>query len=139
MIAQYELIKEWIAPASAEGRTLIHIHVGLFVFLTGAAFSRRRLRAWPVLLVLLALQLANEVADLAFKWPDIPRWLWADSFYDTLNTMIWPTLLFLLASDWHAADRASDEAQSLSADSAGDAGSPSSETEDCLREGKGER
>jgi hypothetical protein len=127
MIAQYELLKDWIAPVGEAGRTLVHIHFGLFFFLTGAAFSRKRLRAWPVLLALLALQLANEVADLAFKWPDIPRWLWADSFYDTLNTMVWPTLIFLLALDWHAADRAGEQPQPGSPSGEGEAGAPSSD------------
>lgn len=130
MIAQYELIKDWIAPVGGAGRTLIHIHFGLFFFLTGAAFSRRRLRAWPVLLALLVLQVANEFADLAFKWPDIPRWLWADTFFDTLNTMLWPTLIFLMASDWHAVDRVEDRPQPSSSTAEGEAGPESSVPED---------
>lgn len=130
MIAQYELLKDWVAPVGEAGRTLIHIHFGLFFFLTGAAFSRKRLRAWPVLLALLTLQLANEFADLAFKWPVIPRWLWADSFYDTLNTMVWPTLIFLLASDWHARDQAGDGSQPSPPSAEGEGATPSSDAGD---------
>lgn len=93
----YEAAKDVVAPFGQIGRSIAHIHIGLVLFLGGSLFARRGMAsAWP-LLVLLALELLNEAADLAEGWPHLQAWRIRDTVGDFANTMLWPVVLFAIA------------------------------------------
>lgn len=72
---------------------LLHVHLGLAIFVVTALLLRRRMRSvWPLAIVA-ALALANEVMDYAVVEP----WSATHSALDIVNTIFWPTVLFLLA------------------------------------------
>ena len=72
---------------------LLHVHVGLALFVLAALVTRRRMRSrWPIAIVAV-FAVANEVIDYFASGTWSP-WLPA---VDILNTMLWPIVLFLLA------------------------------------------
>lgn len=76
------------------GRDGAHVHVGMIVFIGGVLLSGRR-RPGLALLVLLALELANELIDLNFfAGASTARQL--DSLRDVVTTMLGPTLLWII-------------------------------------------
>lgn len=82
------------AMSDATGATedLLHVHFGLLIFAVVAVVFRQRMHSlWPVSLVW-AFALANELIDyFAAEWQ-------ADtSALDVLNSVFWPTVLFLVA------------------------------------------
>ena len=75
----------------------LHIHVALILYLAASFLLRRSPRFWIAWLLVLGVELANESYDL---WQqaadgDVPRW--TESLKDLWNTMLWPTVLLLLA------------------------------------------
>ena len=73
----------------------LHVHLALVLLLLVAALLRSRPDGLVPWLVVLALQLFNEAADLALGGdPDRARAL-AASWHDIVNTMVWPTVLLL--------------------------------------------
>lgn len=82
------------AMSDAIGATedLLHVHFGLLIFvLVAVAFRQRMHSLWPVLSVW-AFASGNELIDyFAAEWR-------ADtSALDVLNSVFWPTVLFLVA------------------------------------------
>ncbi len=75
----------------------LHVLVGVALQLGIAALLRRSIRSfWPWLIVL-ALELGNEWADLAIeRWP-VPAEQYGEGMKDILLTMALPTLLLLVA------------------------------------------
>ncbi|GAA4723543.1 hypothetical protein [Sphingomonas lutea] len=75
----------------------LHVYVGLTLFLTSAALLRWPLSSWRPWLVALAGALAGEAWDLRDSLVyDSPIRL-AANLKDVINTIIWPTVLMLLA------------------------------------------
>lgn len=72
---------------------LLHVHLGLAIFVAAALLTRRRMRSWVPLAVVTTLAVANEVIDYFGPNP------WNDglSALDLANTVVWPLALFLLA------------------------------------------
>ena len=81
-------LSDWLGMSE----DLIHLHIGLLIFVTVALVFRQRMHSpWPVLLVWV-FALANELVDwFATDW-EIDA-----SALDALNTIFWPTILFLVA------------------------------------------
>jgi hypothetical protein len=73
--------------------SLIHVHVGLAIFILTALLSRRRMRSPIPLVVVAVLALANELID----YKNGIGWEPTLSALDFVNTVFWPLLLFLLA------------------------------------------
>ena len=71
---------------------LLHVHFGLLIFVVVAvAFRQRHAQRWPVALVW-AFALINELVDYF-----APEWQADTSALDVLNSVFWPTILFLVA------------------------------------------
>ncbi len=71
----------------------LHVHIGLAVFVVLMVMLRGRLLLpW---LAVLFLQLGNEALDLIHEH-QLEAGDLVESARDTLNTMIWPTVLVLL-------------------------------------------
>ena len=93
LAARYAAAKQTIVDATGAQEDLLHVHVGLLIFLASALLLRKRLRSpWPVLSVI-AFALANELLDFLGPKP----WNGPLSLLDVVNTILWPLLLFLVA------------------------------------------
>ncbi|WP_336987716.1 hypothetical protein [Altererythrobacter aquiaggeris] len=74
--------------------SLLHVHVGLIIFFATALLFQRRMRSPIPILIVLGFAIANEIVDALTPGNSSPQW---EPFVDILNTVVWPTLLFLLA------------------------------------------
>jgi hypothetical protein len=80
----------WIGDGTGAPDTVLHIHAGMAVLLLTRVLTGRSLATpWPVLAVYVA-ELANEVMDYFAHGGVMP-----DTLSDVLNTVFWPTILFV--------------------------------------------
>lgn len=92
-LARYAEAKSSLGDKLGATEALLHVHVGLLIFVVTALLLRRRMAsAWPVAVVA-ALAVLNEVVDFCGPSP-APYWR---SGLDILNTIFWPAVLFVLA------------------------------------------
>lgn len=93
--------KEPIVELFSMSREALHIHFGLALFLLGTVqfrnASRRFFFAW--LFVLIA-QSINEVLDFHDWYLWTHSWNWYKSLQDYVNTMLWPSVLFIISTRW---------------------------------------
>lgn len=82
-----------ISLATGMPDDLLHVHLGLFIFVGTALLLRQRMRSPIPILAVLIFELLNEVSDYLAGGD----WYLAGSLLDIVNTMLWPTVLFLLA------------------------------------------
>jgi hypothetical protein len=82
----------------------LHIHVGLLVYLTAIAMTRRpvgSLLPWSAVLI---TALMGETFDMRDDVATLGQWRWVDSAHDVVNTVLWPTILLMLAKTTHLLD-----------------------------------
>jgi hypothetical protein len=94
----YEAFKASIVPSDQDLRSLVHIHVGLAIWLGIVVLRRRGLSDWLPIFAITTLCLLGEAADLVGYWPVRRAWIWHDMAGDIFNTLFWPVLLWLYAS-----------------------------------------
>lgn len=88
----YRDLKNESAQLTAMSEDLLHVHVGLALFVLSALFLKRRMRSpWPLAIVG-AFAVFNELVDLT-----APIVSPSEPFLDIANTLFWPTILFLIA------------------------------------------
>ncbi len=93
----FQETKLWLVQLLGMLKDVLHIYVGLIVFLLSAALFRWPLGSWkPVSAVLLAA-LVGEAWDLIDTWRIGGNAIWARNWHDVWNTCLWPAVLFLLA------------------------------------------
>ncbi len=82
------LIDQIVARAgSAE---LLHVHVGMAIYLATLLVVRQRRGGIVALQMVLAAELGNEVMDwLAAS----PQWSWSDTISDVVLTLLWPAAI----------------------------------------------
>ena len=96
MTEWYEL-KQFLEHASGFSMDALHVIAGVAVQLAAAALLRSSVARWAPWLILLALELLNEAADLYVEqWPQRGMQL-GEGVKDVLLTMALPTLLLLAA------------------------------------------
>jgi hypothetical protein len=89
---RYSELKQGLSAATGASEDLLHVHFGLLIFVVVAVVFRRRMHSlWPVSLVW-AFALTNELVDYF-----APEWQVDTSVFDVLNSVFWPTMLFLVA------------------------------------------
>jgi hypothetical protein len=89
----YASLKEELIVATGATEDLLHVHIGLAIFVLTALFLKRRMRSpWPLAVVAI-ISLANEVVDFFTH----ELWNWWPNALDLANTIFWPAVLFLLA------------------------------------------
>ncbi len=83
---------------TALSKDALHIYIGLACFLSVALLARRGLAAPQAWWAVLALACLGEWLDLrSINGPWAPEIYWA-SLHDLINTLFWPTVLYLLAT-----------------------------------------
>lgn len=85
-----QLIQE-IGDGTGMVDSLLHVHAGMAVLLATRVITGKRLSTPIPLLVVALAELVNEVLDRLHYG----SWRWADTSLDIVNTMFWPTMLFL--------------------------------------------
>jgi hypothetical protein len=93
MIDDYVRWKADLGERIGMSEDLLHVHAGLAIFLLTALLLRKRMRSWIPIGFVVALALGNELIDYGRG----KGWDITSSSIDFLNTIFWPTLLFLLA------------------------------------------
>lgn len=86
----YAHLIRWIGDGTGAPDTVLHIHAGMAVLLLARLLTRRSL-ATPIPLACVYLaEFANEVLDRI----NHGRWM-PDTTSDVINTLFWPTILFI--------------------------------------------
>jgi hypothetical protein len=89
-IELYGRLIQWVGDGTGAPDTVLHIHAGMAVLFVARVITRRSL-ATPVPLAFVYLaELANEILDRVNHGQWMP-----DTFSDVLNTVFWPTVLFV--------------------------------------------
>ena len=92
-VSAYDAAKPRLAELLGASEALLHVHVGLLIFVLAALVTRRHMASpWP-LAVVFALALINELIDYLGPTPSA----YLSSVGDVINTVFWPTVLFLIA------------------------------------------
>lgn len=107
LVSLYANFKDLIEASLDLSPDVMHVHVGLLIFLTAAWLIRGRNRFVHALGLVLAACLIGEALDLsyAYKWQGLG---WKDGFHsvrDVVGTMFWPTVWVLLGPRPAGADR----------------------------------
>jgi hypothetical protein len=88
---RYSAAKRALGQTFGVTDNLLHVHVGLAIFVVTALLLRRRMRSpWPLAVVTLFALLNEGVDYLTPQTSDF-------SVFDVMNTVFWPGVLFLLA------------------------------------------
>ena len=99
-------LKEWMKDSVWFSDGLLHLNIGLALFLAIALLLRRNPRAVLIAwLMVAALQTANECLDLWIGYSRSGRVDWAGMGKDFLATLFWPTVLLLFWKPLCAARR----------------------------------
>ena len=97
VVLDFEALKNLLAPRGELGRSILHIHLGIAIYIVLRLVTRRRLGAIWALAGVALLETLNETMDLAATWPVLQTWQIRDTQQDVFNTMLWPCLLCGLA------------------------------------------
>src|SRR5687768_1978943 len=92
LLQLYSDAKHRLADWTGGSEDLHYVHAGLALFVLTALLRRRRMRSPIPLAFVFVFAAGNEVADLATPGQGRLEWL-----VDFVNTMMWPTVLFLIA------------------------------------------
>lgn len=94
VLAKYVELKLGLGSDLGMTEDLLHVHAGLIIFFLAALLLKRRMRSWIPIASVYFFAIANEIVDV-FS-PGSAR-NGFEPILDILNTIFWPTLLFLLA------------------------------------------
>jgi hypothetical protein len=94
IIQAYSAFKVSLGDDYGLTEDLLHVHAGLLIFFATALVLRRRMRSRIPISLVYFLAIGNEVVDVFTPGHSAPSW---QSAVDILNTVFWPTLLYLLA------------------------------------------
>lgn len=94
LIAPYSEAKATLAELFGATEDLLHLHVGLIIFFAAALLFKRRMRSRVPIALVYIFAFANELIDAMSPGSGAST---LEPAVDILNTVLWPTLLFLLA------------------------------------------
>ena len=89
--ALYADLIQWIAGGTGMSDSILHVHAGMIVLFLARIVTRRSLST-PIPLAFVALaEAGNEILDRLHYG----SWRWGDTSSDIVNTLFWPTVLFI--------------------------------------------
>lgn len=94
ILSLYSAAKSNLSAVTGASEDLLHLHAGLFIFFASALLFRRRMRSRVPIALVWGFALGNELIDYFTPASGPVTWEWAADF---ANTVVWPSLLFLLA------------------------------------------
>lgn len=88
-------VKEWLSESLHLSHAMLHVHIGMAVFLLSASLLRRPVGTWAPLMVVVVLELMNELSD--FMRYHLSGWPWTPgpTVADLVATWLWPVVLTL--------------------------------------------
>ena len=96
-MGEFQVVKEWLVANLSLSKDVMHVFVGLAVFLLVAAWFRLPLRDWRPLAVVALVALAGEAWDLFEGWRfGRPSRLYL-AWHDIWLSLFWPAVLCCLA------------------------------------------
>lgn len=96
-MTRFQHLKLAIVAYTGLSKDALHIYVGMSVlFVSALVFRRLRYSVVPWLAVLVVAVLL-EMGDLRDNLMILGHWDWASSLHDIVNTLFWPTVLWLAA------------------------------------------
>lgn len=93
----FQDLKYFLITSTGLSKDALHIYIGLTVFFLAALLTRRPLRAWLPLLVVVVAAFVGEALDLKDDLFQIGKWRWKAALHDIVNTVFWPFVIWLLA------------------------------------------
>jgi len=96
MVLDWEAVKQGMAREFHVSHAVLHIHLGLAIYLLTSLLLRQRLGAVLPWLVVALLELVNEVSDFLRYYVSGWPWTATNTIEDIVNTLFWPTVLLLL-------------------------------------------
>ena len=93
-LGHYSAAKETLGTTLGATEDLLHLHAGLIIFFAAALFLRHRMRSRVPIALVYIFAFGNEAID---AYSPAGGATLTGSVVDILNTIFWPTLLFLLA------------------------------------------
>lgn len=90
---QYGVWKWEISRATGASEDLLHVHIGLALFVLSALLFRRRLASPLPLVIVIIFALLNEAIDIYDETGPLDL----EPLVDIANTIFWPFMLFLIA------------------------------------------
>ena len=98
MVLDWETFKVWLSSEFHVSHAVLHIHLGLAIYLLSCLLLRRPLGSVLPWLVVVALELTNEASDFARYYVSDWPWTPTNTIEDVINTLFWPTVLLVLFS-----------------------------------------
>ena len=92
VISLYHGMTESLLARSGMSDKVLHMQIGLAIFLAASLLLRRPLRSWTPFLIVCGLEGANELMDRLF-WG---AWRWPDTVLDMATTIFWPLVIVLV-------------------------------------------
>ncbi len=93
----FQIAKVAIVTFTDLGRDALHVYAGLATLFLSALLLRKPLRSWLPWLMVLLVAVAAELLDLRDDSLTSGRLRWGASAHDIVNTLVWPTVILLLA------------------------------------------
>lgn len=93
VVATYAAAKSDLAHLLSASPSLLHVHAGLLIFFAAVLLFRRPMSSAVPIGLVWTVAVSNELID-ASKAISVGRW---ETVADVVNTVFWPTLLFLIA------------------------------------------
>lgn len=90
-------VKFWLVGHVGLAKDALHVHVGLLLFVGSALLLRWPIRSWKPWAVALAGVLIGEAWDLRDSLVYHTRIDLRANLHDVWNTMLWPSLMIVLA------------------------------------------
>lgn len=93
-LTKYSQTKTAVGDYLGASEALLHLHAGLLIFFLSSLLFRRQMRSVVPIGLVYAFAIGNELIDVL-----TPNYVVnaVGAAVDILNTVVWPTLLFLLA------------------------------------------
>ncbi|WMT92793.1 hypothetical protein [Pelagibacterium sp. H642] len=98
-----ELVKDLFRHATGLSDPVLHVLIGMGLYLVFVALLKRPLRSWLPLAALLGVELLNEAFDAAEDFGSIYGVSIRGSLFDIAITMVLPGAIVLCATAFHHA------------------------------------
>lgn len=105
LIDLYEGLKRQYIPADESIRALIHVHVGLALWVLLAIITRKRISSIVPLLILWLVVGMTEIFDISTQWPVRQNWVWQHAASDMSQSLTWPTIIWAISFWQETLDR----------------------------------
>jgi hypothetical protein len=96
IVLDWEAAKDWLSTEFHVSHAVLHIHLGLAIYLLTCLLLRRPLGSVLPWLVVALLELTNEASDFLRYYVSAWPWTPTNTIEDIVNTLFWPTVFVLV-------------------------------------------